>query len=200
MGNKGILENRNGKKLFIVFEGLDGSGKTTLAKMLVADLDGLYIASPPPLLEMNGIRNIIDEKVGLETRFLYYLLGNSYISDIIREARKSKIVVCDRYIHSTLSIHQLLGIKINIDIDSLNLEKPDINFFLFVSDENERIRRIKERQKRTKYDILKENSEFREKYINYFCQRKEFIFIDTSHSSKEESLKKIKEEIFKRTK
>jgi thymidylate kinase len=167
--------------------------------MLAVDLDEVYIASPPPLLETNGIRNIMDETVSLETRFIYYLLGNSYISDEIRKARKLRIVVCDRYIHSTLSFHQLLGVKMNLEINSLKLEEPDINFFIFASDETERRRRIKERQKITKYDIIKENKDFREKYINCFRQRKEFIFIDTSHDSKEESLQKIKEEIFKRT-
>lgn len=142
----------------------------------------------------------MDETVSLETRFLYYLLGNSYISDEIRKARESRIGVCVRYIHSTLSFHQLLGVKTDLDIDSLKLEKPDINFFIFTSDETERRRRIKEKQKRKKYDILKEDKDFREKYITYFRQRKEFIFIDTSHDGEEESLQKIKEEIFKRTK
>jgi len=193
-----MTEDKNGNKLFIVFEGLDGSGKTTLAKMLAADLNGLYIASPPPFLETDGIRSIMDEKVSLETRFLYYLLANSCVSDEIKKARKSKIVICDRYLHSTLSIHKLLGVNINIDVDSLGLEKPDISFFISVSDEKVRRRRIKERKKKTKYDTIKEDKDFRKQYINYFQQRKEFIFIDTTNENKKESLEKIKAEILRR--
>jgi len=192
------MMKREGKNLFIVFEGLDGSGKTTLAKMLAADSNALYIASPPPILKTGNIRKIMDEDVSLETRFLYYLLGNSYISNEIKEARKSKIVICDRYLHSTLAIHKLLGVKINLDINSLGLEKPDINFFIFVSNEKVRRRRIKERKKKTKYDTIKEDEDFRKQYINYFRQRKEFIFIDTTNENEKESLKKIKAEILKR--
>lgn len=185
---------------FIVFEGLDGAGKTTLAKMLASDLDGVYIDTPPPLLQTNGIREVMDEEVSLETRFLYYLLANSYVSDEVKKARESRIVICDRYIHSTISIHTLLGVKLHIDINSLGLEQPDISFFIFISDEMERRQRIEGRQKKTKYDIIKEDEAFREQYINYFRQRKEFIFIDTAHESERESLEKIKAEILRRLK
>ena len=179
---------------FIVFEGLDGAGKTTLSKILASDLGGLYISNPPLLLKTGGIREVMDKKVSLGTRFLYYLLGNLYVSDEIKEARKTKIVVCDRYIHSTLAIHRLLGVRINVDLDSLELEEPDISFFIFISDEEERRQRIENRQKKTEYDTMKENRDFRERYIAYFRQRKEFIFIDTSHESEKESLEKIKTE------
>lgn len=193
------IERKSRKHLFIVFEGLDGAGKTTLAKMLAADLKGVYIATPPPLLEIDGIRNVMDNEVSLETRFLYYLLGNSCVSDEIKKIRKRKVVICDRYIYSTLAIHQLLGVEINLDIASLRLEQPDTSFFIFVSDEKERRRRIRERQKRTKYDAIKENRNFRRQYMNYFLRMGKFIFIDTAHEDEESSLKRIKSEIERRT-
>ena len=38
-----MTESKNKKKLFVVFEGLGGSGKTILAKILAIDLKGIYI-------------------------------------------------------------------------------------------------------------------------------------------------------------
>lgn len=179
---------------FIVFEGLDGAGKTTIAKALAAEMGAVYIATPPSLLE--NVREIIDTQVSVETRFLYYLLGNSIVSDQIKKMRNRKPIVCDRYIHSTLSFHQLLGIKIDDNvIKALNLEIPDIIFFIYVSDEQERQRRIRKRNKRTKYDILKDNLHFREKYLEYFYRQPGIIFIDTNRETKRESLKKIKKVI-----
>jgi len=191
-------ERRVEMPVFIVFEGLDGAGKTTLSKALASDLNALYIATPPPLLGAKIIRNIMDEQASLKTRFLYYLLANSFVSDKIREARRSRDVVCDRYIHSTLVIHQLLEVGVTINLNSLRLEQPDISFFIFTSDEDERRRRIENRGKKTKYDIMKEDKVFRRRYIDYFQRKPEFIFIDTSHENEEGSLERIKAEILKR--
>jgi dTMP kinase len=186
-----------GRKFFIVFEGLDGSGKTTLAKMLAKDINALYISTPPPCLvgKDNMIRNIFDQEVDLYTRFLYYLLGVFYTSDLVRNLLKSKSVICDRYIHSTICFHKLMGVKEQIQANNHYLLQPDISFFLYVSDEKERCDRIKNRDKRTKYDMVKENDTFRERYINYFKKEKEFIFIDTINNNEKGIVENIKKEL-----
>lgn len=183
---------------FIVFEGVDGAGKTTLAKNLASDLGALFIATPPPPLNAELARRFADEQTSIKTRFLYYLLGDSLASDIIRDARKSKIVVCDRYIHSTIIGHQLFGFNVDIGLSQFTFEEPDANFFIFVSDDEERRRRIAERGKKTKYDTLIENVDFRKKYTNYFLERSDFFSLDTSGDTPEESLEKIKRELVRK--
>lgn len=175
---------------FIVFEGLNGAGKTTIAKALATHLCAFYIATPHNLLMK--LRKVIDKQINIPTRFFFYMLGNLLVSDEIRVARKSQIVVCDRYVHSTIARHTLLGFNVDFNINSLKLEIPDISFFIFTSDEIERRKRIIGRGKKNRWDTLDENDELREKYIDYFRQRQEFIFIDTSHEKVEESLDKIK--------
>ena len=178
---------------FIVFEGINGAGKTTLAKTLATNLDAFYIATPPNLLVR--FRKIADEQFSMSARFLYYMLGNMLASDEIRIIRKSRIVICDRYIHSTMARHVLLGLNVNFDIKTLGFEVPDVNFFIFTTDEIERRKRIAEREKKDKWDDLDENNELRGKYIDYFRQKQEFIFIDTSHEKIEKSLDKIKKNL-----
>lgn len=40
--------NRNGRPLFIAFEGLDGSGKTTCARQLATRIGAQYLTTPSP--------------------------------------------------------------------------------------------------------------------------------------------------------
>ncbi len=47
---------------FIVIEGLDGCGKSTLSRMFAGELNGLYIASPPSPLKVNNLKALIEEK------------------------------------------------------------------------------------------------------------------------------------------
>ena len=181
-------------KPFIVFEGLDGAGKTTLSKMLAADLNAIHVSTPPQVLIGANLRDVIDEEASLVTRFLYYMFGNALVSDQVRQLRKDRIVVCDRYVHSTLSIHQLLGLDLAIDWEALGFEKPDVSFFIFTSDEEERLRRILARGKNTKYDKMKEDPVFRSAYVNYFLKR-DFIPVDTSNETPEQSLSKIRKKL-----
>ncbi len=178
---------------FVVLEGIDGAGKTTLAKKLAKDLKAQYITTPPDILGKEEIRKIMDNNVEAHTRFLYYLLCNSYVSDKIRKL-SSQNFICDRYIHSTLSIHSILN-GIEFEINQFNFAKPDLNIFLYTSEE-ERRKRIEKRGKNTKYDKIKENDKFREKYISYFKERN-FTFVDTSNEIIEESFLKIKKAILK---
>lgn len=169
---------------FIVLEGLNGSGKSTLSKLLVERTNGVYISTPS--IELLKIRQVMDEDVSLLSRYYYYMLGNVLVSDQIKELRKTRFVVCDRFVHSTIAKHSLLGISIDYNIATTGIEKPDANFFINISDEDERIRRVNTRGKKTKWDILDNDSLMRGEYIKYF-QNQNFNFIDNCNQSAVES-------------
>jgi len=175
---------------FIVFEGLNGCGKTTLAKRLAKNINGTYIASPHASIRC--LRDTVDDEVSISARFLYYMLGNVLISDEVKVVRKSHTVICDRYVHSTIARHKLLGLNVDIDhFAALGIEVPCISFFIFTSDETERRKRVEKRGKKTKWDTLDENEKNRTEYVDYFREKPKFIFVDTSHETAEESLAKI---------
>lgn len=180
---------------FIVFEGLDGAGKTTLAKSLALYLDALLIATPPQILRDPLLRRPIDEGSCVKTSYLYYVLADSMASDMVKEARKTRFVVCDRYIHSTIVGHMIKGFNPKFDFKQFAIEEPDISFFLFVSDENERLRRLVSRGGKSRNDISSEDGDYRRKYAEYFSGRDDSYPLDTNNDTPEESLEKIKREL-----
>jgi len=149
---------------FILFEGVDGSGKSTLAKSLAEKINGVYYHSPPKILE--SLRDFANKSVP-EVRFHYFLLGNVIASEEIKELLKTSHVVCDKYIFSTLSFHQvLLGRKLS----SQNILMPDIIFYT-TADIDEVDRRLNARDSRTIYEkrdfLEKVNKEYSEIFSNF---------------------------------
>ncbi len=101
------------------------------------------------------------------------------------------MVICDRYIDSTLARHEVLGLKVkDFDLKQFNLQEPDISFFVYC-EETERRKRIDARGKKNKWDLLDEDDVLRTKYVEYFSQNKNFYFFDTSYETEKESLNRI---------
>jgi len=118
---------------FVVFEGLSGSGKTTIARSLVATIGGIYLSSTPEFVAY--VRKVFGDDRNLQERYLYYLLGNIHCSEVARQMRIVRPVICDRYLHSTIAIHTLLGVSAGLDVASLGLLQSDASYFLMTSDE-----------------------------------------------------------------
>ena len=124
------------KSIFITFEGIEGSGKSYQAKKLYRNIKKNNI-SPILTREPGGtksaeiIREVIlkdyfdsnsKEKFDKYTDTLLYLAArNEHLENKIRPAiKKNKIVICDRFIDSTLA-YQVYGKKVSKKfIDSLH--------------------------------------------------------------------------------
>ncbi|CBY92035.1 thymidylate kinase [Mycoplasma haemofelis str. Langford 1] len=141
--------NRRG--LFVVFEGIDGSGKTTLIKALKgskkiseAYREILFTYEPGGKDNTfgNKIRDLIlreGNSLSEKTQALLFLASRSeHLEKIIQPALdREALIICDRYYLSTL-VYQGKG-----DLDRINwirknqdfitFRKPDITFFLNLS-------------------------------------------------------------------
>ena len=118
--------------MFITFEGLDYSGKTTQAKLLVERLKQLgkevvFLREPGGTKISEKIRDILLDKQHLEMNqkaelFLFSAARTQLVSEIIFPALQRKaIVVCDRF-HDSTTAYQGYGRGLNLhDIEAINL-------------------------------------------------------------------------------
>lgn len=145
------------KNLFIVLERLDGSGKTTISKMLSSELNALWVKTP--LGYYNQIRKLVDARADIIEHFLFYLAVVRYASEKIKKLLKQKIVICDRYLYSTIAYHRALGLRLDIDIRRMNLLIPDYAFFLEISAKTQLERLMSKKDTKTQADdwIIKQN-------------------------------------------
>lgn len=134
----------------IVFEGIDGVGKSTLSKAL----PGLLTEKGMPAIRFEDIENkaggfnllkpFIKEEASTEASFLFYLASAIHKSALLKKLLERTSVVCDRYVYSTIAHHQEKGLNIEIDITKLPILRPD-HFFLITLPEDIRRQRIESR-------------------------------------------------------
>ena len=136
--------------MFLVFEGLDGTGKTSLAKEIVSRLNGRYLKTPPP--EYENSRKKIHSTKNPYIRFLFYLSANVFLSESIRKLPKDLILVCDRYFYTSIADFSYTSKMTAKDKDLIFWLKlmnriciqPDIVFFCHC-ERDERKKRISNR-------------------------------------------------------
>jgi thymidylate kinase len=124
---------------FIVLEGISGSGKTELGKLLAQQISGQYYTTPPEAFRSS--RKEVDEKVTLESRFWFYLASVVQASDEISKILKMQSVVCDKYILSTVCYHKAMGVDIQIP-QWVKFIEPDHTFLVYC-DNHTRLKRLR---------------------------------------------------------
>lgn len=144
------------KNKLIVFEGIDGVGKTTLAKETIkmlrkAGIEAvLYESVENKTVGFNKIKSFIKQGP-IEASHLFYLASSVYKSSLIKQILQKSWVVCDRYVYSTNAHHWVKGST--LQTSNLDIIKPDFTF-LIVSDEKIRAHRILQRRKITEDDLV----------------------------------------------
>ena len=137
--------------MFIVYEGLDNTGKTTQARLLheklVAEFGEdkvLLLKEPGGSLVSQQMRSIISSNTNLPIRVQAHLfmagIFNTYIEIIKPALAEGKIIILDRYVPSTYAyqIHTngLYDLKDTIAL----LPEPDLWFYTY-NDTDEDIKR-----------------------------------------------------------
>lgn len=125
----------------VVIEGVDGVGKTTLAKRFRRELGYKYIYSVPGPFET--IRKQIEALGDIEARFWYYLAGNVMLQrELKRILASGNRIVLDRYLYSTMASHQAMGATVAcVDLSRVPYIVPDLAILLTCAPEvrNKRI-------------------------------------------------------------
>ena len=135
------------RQMFITFEGIDGSGKSTQATLLHDWLVGeghevVYTREPGGTTLGEGVRALLldgDDMTPWAEAALYASARAELVERVIRPARdRGAWVVCDRYIDSSVA-YQGVGRRLGVGrVLALNLAAtrgllPDLTFVLLVT-------------------------------------------------------------------
>ena len=155
------------KKPVIVFEGIEGSGKTfhinNVSKYLKKNrIKFIKIREPGGTQNSEKIRKLIlnkKSKFNKNSDLLLYLASRSENIEFLKKNYKKKVILIDRFTDSTIAYqHYGLGVKLSI-INYLNkylLGNFKIDFtFLNVVNQKNMIKRLKQRKKLNRYDKFK---------------------------------------------
>ncbi len=152
------------KKPIIVFEGIEGSGKTTHINFVSNYLKKkrisfVKIREPGGSKNSEKIRNLIlnnKSNFNKTTDLLLYMASRSENISLLNKFYKKKIILIDRFIDSTIAYqHYGLGVDISlINIINKNLLKKIKISFTFLNTVNQKnmIKRLKKRGKLNRYD------------------------------------------------
>ncbi len=156
------------KKPLIIFEGIEGSGKTTLINYVSAHLkrkkiNFIKIREPGGNKNSEMIRKLILGKKNNFNSFtdlmLYFAARSENIDKVINKNYQKKVILLDRFTDSTIA-YQHYGMGINkylinyINKILLGKIKPNIVFLNLVSKKN-LIKRLSSRKNRNRYDYFK---------------------------------------------
>jgi dTMP kinase len=190
------------KPFFIVFEGVEGCGKSFQSKKLYNKLkknkiDTILTREPGGTKSSELIRNLIlkdyfrkdnKEKFDKYTDTLLYLAArNEHIKNKIKPALiKKKVVICDRFIDSTIA-YQVHGKKVDINFIN-NIHKkilqgitPNIVFVLKVSTNSSR-QRLKKRKTKNRYDNFSQAfyNKAQKSFIKLAKNKKNYFILNSS--------------------
>ncbi len=202
------------KDFFIVFEGIDGSGKSTQAKLLSEKLKttgykvhSTFEPTDGPVGSM--IRNIFKGRIEADHRTiaalfvadrLDHLLNKT--NGILMKLEEGYTIVCDRYYFSSYAYHGVyMDMNWVIEANSLSagLLRPDLTVFIDVPPEI-CMQRLNENRNTTElYETLENLASVRAKYLEAFnkLSREEKVFITDGNRTPEAIFNDIWHEIEK---
>jgi len=199
------------KKPIIVFEGIEGSGKTfhidnVSSYLKRKKIPFLKIREPGGSKNSEIIRKLIlnnKSSFNKNTDLLLYLSARSENIDLIKKNYKKKIILIDRFVDSTIAYqHYGMGVDYSIinQINKFLLKNIKVDFTLLntVNHKN-MILRLKERKILNRYD--KFNTSFYDKVQRGFLKlmrkkkKNSFMIVNSNlpiNTNKEIVLKKLK--------
>ena len=193
----------------IIFEGIEGSGKTTQINNVIKELklkkrSFIKIREPGGCINSEKIRRLILNKKSnfnnLTDLFLYLASRNENIEKILKKNYKKKIVLIDRFIFSTIAYqHYGMGINKNLieKLNSIILQniKPT-HIFLHTTNMNNLNKRLKLRKRINRYDTFKLSfyKKVQDGFLNTLKHKKNVTIVNSNMSlisNKNQIIKKV---------
>ena len=155
------------KKPVIIFEGIEGSGKTyhsdNLAKYLKKNkIDYIKLREPGGCLNSEKIRKLIlnnNSNFHKNTDLLLYMAARNENIVRLKKSYRKKVIIIDRFIDSTIAYqHYGLGVDLSIiqKLNSFILKSFKIDFtFLNIVNKTNMHKRLKLRKNLNRYDKFK---------------------------------------------
>jgi len=189
---------------FIVFEGIDGSGKSSATKLVATRLgkkDLVVTGEPTSTWLGDAVRRSHKEGANPFTEAFLFLADRAeHTAEINGMVREGKTVLCDRYYYSTVA-YQAAALEGKVDFDpfdwllEINLRistEPDIVFLLRVDPELA-LSRVNRRGKLSKFERLDFLKKVAANYDRLSKLRKNMVVIDSNGA-----LDKVIDEVLRR--
>ena len=186
---------------FIVFEGIDGAGKTTQAKLLAEKIkemgkEATLTAEPTSLESGKALRRVLsgeDKKSACEIATMFTLdriAHNVHPTLGISAFLNNGVdVISDRYYYSSLayqgSVTSYPWVK-SLNIDCPEIRRPDLCIFLDLTPKESLERISKGRDKLEIFENLETLTRVRESFFNVFDDLDDNIAIIDAYRSPEE--------------
>ena len=181
------------KNLFIAFEGIDGSGKSTQVKLLSYNLQNaghqVYLTCEPtesPIGKL--IRDIFNHRMEGDHRTIAGLFVADRLNHILnktngilKKLEEGYTVISDRYYFSSYAYqgtHMPMEWVMEANSLSADLLRPDLNIYIDIPPEAGMARLNKDRSSIELYETLENLKNVRQKYAEAFelLKQKEKVF------------------------
>ncbi|MCL5804374.1 MAG: dTMP kinase [Candidatus Thermoplasmatota archaeon] len=169
------------KGKFIALEGIDGSGKTELARSLRAHLERrakkVWITSEPTEWFRSYVSILKDVRDPLSLFLLFTIDRNSHQKEISQKLNEYDYVISDRYLFSSYAYQGYMlkeffktyddAIKWMKNVSKVITVRPELTFYIAIDEKTaiERIKKVRQMDELEKLFNLEKVKETYEKYL-----------------------------------
>lgn len=192
---------------FIVFEGTDGSGKSTQIKGLVKYLEGkglkTFVTSEPTDSPFGSVlRSCLAKRIDTDEFTIAAMFAadrldhiQNPVNGILKKLNEGVNVICDRYYFSSFAYNGgfvPLDWVVSLNRPARELLKPDLTIFIDIGTEDA-MKRIARRGQTERYETEEKQKMIRENYLSLFSRfPDERVAIVKSEEDKEQTQQSVR--------